>query len=212
MHKSAKRPWKVFIAIILAMLLGTWAGQTGALFGITLYSVMDLFGTIFLNALTLVVVPLVSSSIITGVARMGNEGSFGRLGGKTFLFYVGTSLLAVLIGLFFVNLISPGTSHLAPPPGMAEEGLQALQHHLSNQGTGSTLVSVLLQIIPSNVVDAFSHGQMLSLIFFSLLFGYAISKIEAHPSSILQGFWQGVFQTMIQVTHIVMKFLPYGVF
>ena len=73
------------------------------------------------------------------------------------------------------------------------------------------LFSVFLQIIPSNIVDAF-HGQMPGLIFFSLLFGYALSKIEQHPQSILFGFWQGVFQSMLKITDIIMIFLPLGVF
>ncbi|MES2272583.1 MAG: dicarboxylate/amino acid:cation symporter [Chlamydiota bacterium] len=211
MNKKHKRPWGVFLAIVLAIVFGSWAGEKGGIFGITFYAIVDVLGIIFLNALTLVVVPLVSSSIISGISRIGNEGAFGRLGGKMFTFYIGTSLLAILIGLFFVNLIGPGLSHIAPIGGSVNSAeLTQLQAQIAdNEGA---LVKLLLQIIPSNVLAAFSHGEMLGMIFFSLLFGYAISKIDAHPASILNGFFQGIFQTMIQVTHIIMKFLPYGVF
>jgi Na+/H+-dicarboxylate symporter len=213
MHKKKRRrPWGVFLAIILAIIFGSWVGEQAQLFGITFYAIVDVLGTIFLNALTLVVVPLVSSSIITGISRIGNEGGFGRLGGKMFTFYIGTSIMAILIGLFFVNLINPGASHIAPPVSASESvELTALQDKMTHQ-SGQAFVQVLISIIPSNVLAAFSHGEMLALIFFSLLFGYAISKIDSHPASILQGFFQGIFQTMIQVTHIIMKFLPYGVF
>lgn len=213
MHKKKhKKPWGVFLAIALAILFGSWVGNQASIFGITFYAIFDVLGTVFLNALTLVVVPLVSSSIITGISRIGNEGGFGRLGGKMFTFYIGTSLLAILIGLLFVNLINPGGSHIAPiTTGTEAADLAALKEKLSHR-EGQAFVQVLLSIIPSNVLAAFTRGEMLGLIFFSLLFGYAISKIESHPASILQGFFQGVFQTMIQVTHIVMKFLPYGVF
>ena len=202
MSKLSKAPWNVFIAIILAIFFGSWAGHDKGLFGITYFSIMDMLGTIFLNALMLIVVPLVSSSIITGIARIGSEKAFGRLGGKTFAFYIGTSLLAILIGIFFVNVFHPGASQMASLQGGST--LAITEEH--------PLVKFLLQIIPSNIVDVFSQGHMLGLIFFSLIFGYALSKIDAHPASILQGFWLGVFQTMIQVTQLIMKLLPYGVF
>ena len=210
MQKKSKAPWQIFIAIILAIFFGAWVGEDKGLFGITYFSLLDIFGTIFLNALTLIVVPLVSSSIITGVARIGNEQSFGRLGGKMFAFYLGTSLLAILIGLFFVNIISPGTSIASHAMNLAAD-----YHALSltqNQTEGQTFVNFLIQIIPPNIVDVFSQGHMLGLIFFSLIFGYAISKIDPQQSAILQGFWQGLFQAMIRITQLIMKLLPYGVF
>jgi Na+/H+-dicarboxylate symporter len=214
MRKKHKRPWGVFIAIILAAFFGSWVGKDAAIGGISLYSIFDLFGNIFLNALRLVVVPLVASSIITGIARMGSESEFGRLGAKTFAFYIGTSLLAIIIGLFFVNLIHPGVGFKVagsgPIPG--SEQLEAMGKTIASQGDGRAIVDVLLQIVPLNIIDAFAKGQMLGIIFFCLLFGFAISKIESGTSSILQGFFQGVFQAMIRVTHVVMRFLPYGVF
>lgn len=211
-QKKHKRPWPVFIAIILAIFFGSWVGRQGALFGITFYAMADVFGTIFLNALTLVVVPLVSSSIITGISRIGNEGAFGRLGGKMFTFYIGTSVLAILIGLFFVNLIHPGVLQMSQATtGTEAAELAAIRDRVGNQ-EGQAIVQVLISIVPSNILAAFSRGEMLGLIFFSLLFGYSISKIESHPASVLQSFFQGIFQAMIQVTHIIMKFLPFGVF
>lgn len=207
MHKKKKSPWLVFVAIILAIIVGRLTGTTSGIFGITFYSIFDLLGTIFIHALTLVVVPLVSSSIITGIARIGGDSAFGRLGLKTFSFYIATTFIAIVLGLVFVNLIQPG--HSSVP--VDTSALAGMNEHLVNvQPLG--ISQILLQIVPSNVVDAFAKGEMLALIFFSILFGYAMSKIEAHPSSILLGFWQGVFQTMIQMTHLIMKCLPLGVF
>ena len=210
--KKHKRPWPVFIAIILAIIVGSLLEREHNLFGVSLYSIFEVLGNIFLNALTLVVVPLGSSSIITGIARIGGDQSFGRLGLKMFSFYIGTSLIAVLIGLFFVNVIHPGSPETLSAAGPAEQAVIANLHSHLDHAEGKAFVDVLMQIIPSNIVAAFSQTQMLGLIFFSLLFGYAISKIDSHPSSILQGFWQGIFQAMIKITHIVMRFLPYGVF
>lgn len=210
-RKKHKRPWPVFIAIVIAIIVGSLLGKDARLFGFSIYNVLDVLGTVFLNALTLVVVPLVSSSIITGIARIGGEQSFGKLGLKMFTFYFGTSLMAILIGLFFVNLIQPGVGLTIQARSAETQALIQLQAH-ADVAQGKALVNVLMQIVPSNIVAAFSQTQMLGLIFFSLLFGYSISKIDPHPSSILQGFWQGVFQAMIRITHMVMRFLPYGVF
>jgi proton glutamate symport protein len=213
MTKKHKRPWGVFIAIILAAAFGSWVGKDASLFGISLYSVFDTLGNVFLNALRLVVVPLVTSSIITGISKVGSESDFGRLGAKTFTFYLGTSLLAILIGLSYVNLIKPGVG-FAGAEGAAIPGAEHLHimEGLSSHDSTHPIVNVLYQLVPSNIVDALGKGQMLGIIFFALLFGFAISRIDAGPSSVLQRFFQGIFQAMIRVTHVIMRFLPYGVF
>lgn len=207
MKKKNKRPWGVFIAIALAIAFGTIVGDKAQIFGVTFYTIVDTLGTLFINALTLIVVPLVASSIIVGVSRIGGEEGFRRLGLKMFSFYIGTTFLAVLIGLFFVNLIEPGTGH----EGLSAMPISAsLQPHLNAEG--STLVSTLLSIIPQNIIRAFAKGDMLGIIFFSLIFGYCISRVDEQGSHSLKGFFQGLFQAMIRFTHIIMKFLPYGVF
>lgn len=206
-QKKYRRPWGVFLSILLAVLFGSWVGSQASVFGITFYTIVDVIGTIFLNALTLVVVPLVSSSIITGISRIGNEGAFGRLGGKIFLFYLLTSLMAILIGLFFVNLIHPGGENIAPTLSDST----ALQEKVTHNSS-ATFIQMLVSIVPSNIIAAFSKGEMLGLIFFCILFGYSLSKVDGQPGATLQNFFQGIFQTMLKLTHLIMKFLPYGVF
>lgn len=207
--KKKTSPWKVLLAIVLGIIIGSITGKTAGIFGITFYSIYDLISKLFINVLMLIVVPLVSSSIITGIAKIGGESSFGRLGAKTFGFYISTSVLAILIGLFFVNLFNPGAAFSAQNI-ISDEATRQLQMNVSSDKNIS-ITAVLLKIIPSNIVDAF-HGQMLGLVFFSLLFGYAISKIDRHPLSIILGFWQAIFQAMMVITDIVMMFLPLGVF
>lgn len=209
--KKKKSPWVVFIAIFLAFIVGNLTGTEATIFGITFYSLFDLCGTLFIHALTLVVVPLVSSSIITGIARIGGDSSFGRLGIKVFGFYIITTLSAVVVGLLVVNIISPG--HTESLQLLVKSGKHAVPQieHLASQDQVS-FFNLILSIIPSNILEAFAKGEMLALIFFSLLFGYAISKIAKEPSHTLQNFFQGVFQSMIQITHMIMKVLPFGVF
>ena len=204
MKKDKKSPRAVFIAIALAIVFGSFVGDQRQIFGVTLYSIVDTLGLLFLNALNLVVVPLVASSIIVGVSRIGGEESFKRLGAKMFTFYLGTSLLAILIGLFFVNVIHPGdyVSPISPETSFSKP--------LNSEG--ATLFHVLTSIVPSNIVNALSKGNMLGLIFFSIIFGYCISRIEEQTRSTLKNFFQGLFEAMIQFTHLILKFLPYGVF
>jgi len=88
MKKKSKSPWKVILAILLGIAAGSLTGTTGSLFGITFFSIYDLIGKLFINSLMLIVVPLVSASVITGIARIGNESTMGRLGLKIFGFYI----------------------------------------------------------------------------------------------------------------------------
>ncbi len=213
-RKKKQTPWAVFIAIILGMIIGSSTQKGTTLFGLDIFSfvfpVYDLFGKIFINALTLVVVPLVASSIITGIARIGDEGRFGRLSAKIFGFYFLTSLVAIIIGLFFVNVINPG-SMINPETIATSVNISVVEKHLVTQES-TKMTDLLLQIVPSNIIDTFGKGQMLGLIFFSLIFGYCLSKQKSQGAIALKGFWQGLFDTMIQFTHVIMKCLPIGVF
>jgi proton glutamate symport protein len=205
--KKSKRPWAVFIAIAIAIAFGSIVGDQREIFGIRIYSILDVIGILFLNALTLVVVPLVTSSIIVGISRIGGEEGFKRIGAKMFTFYIGTTVLAILIGLFFVNLIGPGF-HL----GTVSTSQDAAELSKEIKADSSSLMLVLFSIVPSNIVNALSQGNMLGIIFFSIFFGFCISKIDEQNRSTLRSFFSGLFQVMIQFTHIIMKFLPIGVF
>lgn len=212
--KKKQKPWKVFIAILLGIIVGCLTTKGTMLFGIDLHKLYDFFGKIFLNALTMVTVPLVASSIITGIARIGGETSFGRLGAKTFGFYLGTSAIAILIGLLFVNILAPG-HHTHMDQLQAQVQVQStadtLKAHIEMQES-YRFTHALLQIVPSNIFDTLSKGEMLGVIFFALVFGYCISKVEKNSSHTLSSFFQGIFHAMIHLIHLVMKFLPVGVF
>ncbi len=200
---KSKTPWSVFIAIILAFFIGNYTPPDS-----TLYSIYDLIGTLFTNSLTMVVVPLVLSSIILGISKIGMDSSFKRLGCKIFGFFTLSNLSAILIALFLVNLLQPGASQTFRP-SIEAIGAGALEA-TSAQGTG--FFPLILSIIPPNIFQALAKGEMLAIIFFALLFGYALSKLKKEHNDILMGVFQGLFQAMISITHIIMKALPLGVF
>lgn len=196
------------------MVAGTLGGADSSLFGISVLAIYSFLGDLFMNALKMLIVPLIFSSIISGVSGMGNAESIGRLGGKTLLYYLGTSLLAILIGLIAVNLLQPGIIDGVPARsaiGISEADSSTIASQLQGQGAGD-LVNVLVRMIPPNIVEAAAQGQMLGLIFFSLLFGYFMTRIDGEPARVLRNFWLGVFAVMMKITDWVMHFSPVGVF
>lgn len=197
--------------MILAVLAGWLTGTESGILGISFYQIFSLVGQLFLNALTLVVVPLVTASIITGTARMGGEKAFGSLGAKAFGYFLSTTFLAVLVGWGVSVWMSPGSNITGIAPISNPELVQSLDQHAA-EGAFEKIEKIFLQIIPSNIISAAAKGQMLGLILFSLLFGFFMTRIDPQPSSTLYNFWQGVLQTMMKITQAVMKLLPIGVF
>lgn len=194
----------VFVAIALAILAGMITGTDQSLFGITYYELYDLIGNLFLNALKLVIVPLVASSIITGVAKMGEENAVLSLGAKTFGYFFFTCFLAVLGAYLVVVLIEPGAREIL--------SIRETASLMPDASLFDKLKEILYRLFPQNIIQAAAEGQMLGLIFFCLLFGYFTSQIDPHLSGTLQSFFKGVFQVMMKITHFVIQFLPLGVF
>lgn len=208
-----KLHWQIFIALGLAVPMGMLTGTESGLFGVSFYDVYTFFGTLFLNALKMLIVPLIASSIIVGIAGIGSSGNFGVLGGKTLLYYASTSLLAILTGLLLVNLLAPGIVDGEPARDIIglSENVEAVTQKVEGKGAGD-IAGIFLRMVPTNIVSAAANGQMLGLIFFCLLFGYFLSRIQESYAESVFNFWQGVFEIMMKITDFIMKFAPIGVF
>lgn len=206
--------WQIIIALALAVLAGLVFNPTTSLFGIKIYAVFDFIGTLFLNALKMIIVPLIIASLITGIAGIGGGKGLGRLGGKAILFYMTSSLLAILTGLLFVNLFNPGIidgQAAKDVLGLTTDQLATVESKVAGKST-SDIAGVFLSMVPTNVVAAAANGQMLGLIFFSILFGYFMTRISEPYAEAQFNFWQGLFEVMMKITEWVMKFAPIGVF
>ncbi|WP_295888415.1 dicarboxylate/amino acid:cation symporter [uncultured Thiohalocapsa sp.] len=207
-----KLHWQILIALGLAVIVGLIVGADGALLGLNIDAALDFIGQLFLNALKMLIVPLIVSSIIVGVAGIGDSDNLGRLGGKTIGYYAMTSTLAIIAGLMMVNLIQPGVVE-----GSAQEvfGLHedtaALEADLADKGADD-IIAIFLRMIPTNVVQSASEGQMLGLIFFSLLYGFFLTRIANRYAEAQYNFWNGMFEIMMRITDLVMRFAPIGVF
>ncbi|MGD8582590.1 MAG: dicarboxylate/amino acid:cation symporter [Gammaproteobacteria bacterium] len=204
--------WQILIALILAVLVGAFADTTSTLFGISLDSVFNFVGTLFLNALKMLIVPLIMSSIIVGMMEIQPE-TLGRLGYKTLIYYAASSLVAILIGLLVVNVLQPGIAEGEPVRelvGLSSDTGEIVER-VEGKGSGD-LAEVFIRMIPPNIVSAAAEGKMLGLIFFSLLFGFFVSRVKDRPGETLKSFWKGLLDVMMQMTEWVMLFAPIGVF
>ncbi len=204
--------WQILIALVLAVLVGISADVSTTFFGVSLNSVFNFVGTLFLNALKMLIVPLIMSSIIVGMMEIQPD-TLGRLGYKTLIYYALSSLVAILIGLMVVNLLQPGIADGEPVRelvGLSADTDEVIER-VEGRGTGD-LAEVFIRMIPPNIVSAAAEGKMLGLIFFSLLFGFFISRVKGRPGETMKNFWNGLLDVMMQMTEWVMMFAPIGVF
>jgi len=209
MKKNLNFIWTLLIIIIVAVIAGFFIPVTSK-DSISIYNVFNLVSQLFINALTLIVMPLISASIIVGVMKIAKNHSFGRVGGKTIGIFLLLNFSAILIGFVITNIFSEqffttAQNILTQNP---EAALAAHTHPVAPM----TFYEIILQIIPSNIIEAFSKNQILGLIFFSIVFGYAISQLKEAHRQVLSSLFDSVFQAFITFTHYILKFLPIAVF
>ncbi len=200
-NEGAKWHQKLHWRIAIAMLLGVIGGLIG---GEPLANSVGWLGTLFIKLLKMIIVPLVLTSIVTGVASVGAGAGLGRLFGKTMGYYAMTSLFACVVGLLMVNLIQPGVG--ADLLGADTEEMPGLE-------TAQSAVEIILDIVPENFVAAAAETNMLSIIFFAIVLGVAISTLrQAHREPLLNLFEAG-FEAMMRLTGGIIHFVaPIGVF
>jgi len=189
-----KLHWQILIALVLAILFGFFFPQD--------VQYVKWMGDLFLRGLKMIIVPLILTSIVTGVANIGDAQGLGKLGIKTILYYVTTSLFAILAGLTLVNLFQPG---VGADLGFSKqvEGMD-----IASKGFGN----ILLRMVPSNIFEALASADMLAIIFFSILVGYFIMKIGKEYKDPLIKLFNGGFEVMMKITSFVIKFTPLGIF
>jgi len=188
-----KLHWQILIALLVAVIYGMLFTDY--------VSYVTWMGELFLRALKMIIVPLILTSIVSGVANIGDAHNLGRLGIKTFAYYISTSFFAILTGLILVNLIQPGVG--------ADLGLKSEVPELA--ATSGDLGDIIMRMVPTNIFDALATGEMLSIIFFSILFGFFITRINEKYKVTLTDFFNSGFQVMMKLTHFIIKFTPLGI-
>jgi proton glutamate symport protein len=213
---AASRPIPVtpiLIAMALGALIGWLTGPDTRIGDMEVVRLFDFLGTLFINLLKMLIVPLVMASIITGVASLGSGRDIGRLGLKAFTFYVVTTLIAVLIALAISNAVKPGIVDGEPAQHLLalQADTEAVTASVKSRADTS-IFDTLLGFVPSNIVEAASSGKLLGVVFFSLLFGFFLARVDMPYRQTLLDFWQGVFRVMMLMTEFIMRLAPIGVF
>jgi len=208
-------PAKILIALLAGAAVGALVPAETGIGTLTSGAVFSFLGDLFLRLLQMVVVPLVATSIITSVARLGRDHAFARLGAKTAAYYVATTVLASIAGMIIFNAVQPGkvepeiSAQLrAGVPASVDE----VSAGIGEKSTGD-LADVIRRAVPVNILAAASDNkEMLAVIFFALLFGFFSGRLPDGKREAFQGFWESANDVMLAITHAVMRVAPIGIF
>jgi proton glutamate symport protein len=196
---------KIFLGLGLGVVVGLLVGQRIELF----YPV----GRIFISLIKMIVVPLVFASLLVGTASISDIRKLGRIGLRTLVYYILSTMLAVSIGLLFANVFKPG-SNLTPE--IQNQLLQSYQQEAAGKISISVekppLLEMIINTIPENPVRALADGNMLQIIFFALIAGMAVTGLAEDRKQIIIKFFEGVNDISIRLVQLIMKLAPYGVF
>jgi len=182
----------IVIGIVVGSVLGWFLGERIMWAG--------MIGKLFLNALKMIVVPLIVTSMITGVTSLGDIRRLGRTGAKTIAYYLVTTGISVAIGIILVNIIEPGVGATAAPDG-------AEMHRPGEY----SIFDVILGMIPPNIIKAMSETKVLPLIFFSLVFGGIVTTM-GEKGKPLRDFFESANAAIMKFVHLIMLFAPIGIF
>ena len=159
-------------------------------------------GDIFLRGLRMIVIPLVFTSIALGVAGMGNSAALGRIAGKTLLYYVCTTAIAAAIGLTLVNIVKPG---VGANLNLAEK--------VTSVGNGEmSFIDEIVSIVPSNIFESMAKGDLLPIIFFAVIFGFFMNKVDEKHTATLTNLFTAIYEVIMKITFFLIRLAPIGVF
>ncbi|MCU0917427.1 MAG: dicarboxylate/amino acid:cation symporter [Planctomycetes bacterium] len=173
-------------------------------------------GTAFIKLISMVVVPLVFVALLVGTASLKDIRSLGRIGIRTLLLYVSMTAIAVTIGLTLANLVEPGKGFTQETKQQLKQGAAA-QADAAIAGASAarektSVVNLLLNIIPANPVRSLAEGQMLQVIFFAVLMGICLTLIPPERAKPVTAFFEGANEIFVKMVHVIMLIAPYGVF
>lgn len=194
--------WQMGIALILGATLGFVFCDSYSVWG----NVINGIGDIFLHAINMIVIPLVFLSTVLGISTMTDSKSMGRIAVKTFLYFIVTAVLAAVVGVIVTDVLRPGygTHKTEVDAGEIMKAVESAE--------SSTLMDKIVDIVPSNIFEAFSSGNILPIIFFSLLLGCFITKIHANRQATINNVFESFNDTIMALTNFIIRFAPLGIF
>jgi len=198
-----KLHWQVLIAMVLGCILGMGFKFFESSINIgPLYQLITLLGIVFVRLLKMIMVPLIFTSIILGVSSIGSGKKVGRIGIKTLVYYLCTSLLAIITGLLLSNLIKPG---------LGANIVQNTNFDPSKIQTPGSTLDILIRMIPTNPFQALASGDMLGIIFFAIFFGIVLNMVNDNHSNLLKDIIESLFNVIMKITQLIISLAPIGV-
>lgn len=202
---------KIKFGLAMQILVGLILGiAVGAVFygNPAVESYLKPIGDIFIRLIKMIVVPIVFSSLVVGIAGVGDIKQVGKLGAKTIIYFEIVTTVAIIIGLLIANVVHPGSG-----VNMSELSKVSIENYVSTAETVSnhSFMDTFVNIVPNNIFEALTNGNMLSVIFFSVMFGLGVAAIGDKGKPVIK-FFQGVADAMFWVTNQIMKVAPFGVF
>lgn len=194
--------WQMVIALTLGVLFGFIFSNSFEVWG----NVIDGIGKIFLNAINMIVIPLVFLSTVLGISTMSSSSSMGRIALKTFLYFIVTAVFAAIVGVLVAEVLRPGYGTYIVNVD-AGEVLDVAQKTKS-----STLMDKIVGIVPKNIFEAFSSGNILPIILFALLFGYFVTKVQTNRQTTINTLFESLNDVVMALTNFVIRFAPLGIF
>jgi aerobic C4-dicarboxylate transport protein len=191
--------FQVLVAITLGVLLGVLYPATGAM--------MKPLGDGFIKLIKMLIAPVIFCTVVTGIAGMEDVKKVGKTGGLALIYFEVMSTVALAVGLLVVNVIRPGSGMNVDPRALDASSVAAY----TGPGKLQSVTEFLLNVIPSTVVDAFAKGEILQVLLFAVLFGFALQRLGARGAPML-GFIDGLSQVLFGIVGVIMKLAPLGAF
>ncbi|URJ30270.1 glutamate/aspartate:proton symporter GltP [Blochmannia endosymbiont of Camponotus sp.] len=200
--------WQIFFALNLGIILGIILHNQIELKDWMITTFLSPAGEIFIRMIKMIVVPIVMATLVVGIAGIGDARKLGSIGLKTIIYFEVITTVAIVLGVALANLLHPGY-------GIDMSVLSKTDISMYEQTTSeiqSNLVNTMLSLIPSNIIYSMARGDMLPVIFFSVIFGLGLATLPDKTKNPLLDIFNSIADTMFEVTHIVMRYAPIGVF
>jgi proton glutamate symport protein len=202
--------WQILLGLILGIAVGAVLNYYSSDKVWWIATVLQPAGDLFIRLIKMIVIPIVISSLIVGIAGVGDSKKLGRIGIKTLLYFEIITTLAIVVGLLLANFFEPG--HGIDMSQLRTSDISQYEKTTSEVQSNHAFISTLLNLVPSNVFAAVVRGDMLAIIFFSVMFGLGLASLKDELRQPLVSALEGVSQSMFKVTHMIMRYAPIGVF
>ncbi|TFY93144.1 sodium:dicarboxylate symporter [Pseudomonas nabeulensis] len=198
--------WQIMIGLLAGIAIGALLHSFPESRPWLVDNLLQPAGDIFIKLMKMIVVPIVFSCMVVGIAGHGDGKSLGRIGVRSLGYFFCITTLAIIVGLVLGNLLKPGA-------GTELSSLHAANITLpTSNGSGHSLGQIIVGIIPDNVISAMAQGSLLSVLFFAVMFGLGVARLPAERKDPVIALLRGVSDAMFKVTSMIMAYSPIGVF